>query len=492
MKLSLIIFTILSVQISFGQNEEDALRYSKTSLGGTARNLGMGGAMTALGGDYSTTLKNPASTGKFIKSNFSFTSFVEQNVSSVSFRENTQSTDIFNYKLGNLSYLKAYELNPNNYNNWVGVQLGIGYNRTQSFNKQFTYSGTGSGSIIDYFIVEAGDTDPDFIYNDYRYSSGLAYDNFIIDPYLDENSNIYYDSDKAGNSKQIRSVSQSGGMGEINFSISGNYKNKLLIGASVNAVTLNYDTQFNHSETFEDTLSGIQHIDYSGYLNVTGSGINLRIGTVFMPYDYIRIGLAIETPTRLVVHENFGNDILNEATFGTYQPTSEWKPTGAFDYIVITPFKANLSLGLIDKRLGSIGMEFEVVDYSMTSMRSLPNSGVNFYPFDIENTQIENLYTNTFNFKVGAEGRITQQLYVRAGYAIFGSAYKKEKNVYSPPIQNYTGGIGYNFGSAYLDFAAVFQNDKFDHIAYSPDIEGSTARVNNLNKQFVLTFGLRF
>ncbi|MFD1552805.1 hypothetical protein DNU06_08435 [Putridiphycobacter roseus] len=491
MKVTLSIFILLLMPLAYGQNEEDALRYSSESLGGTARNIGMGGAMTALGGDYSATLKNPAAIGKFIKSNFSFTSFVEQNVSETSFRGNIQSQDIFNYKLGNLSYVKAYELNPRNYNNWMGVQLGIGYNRKQSFNKSFSYNGSGSGSIIDYFIVEAGNTDPDLIYGENRYSAGLAYDNYVIDPYIND-SGIYYDSDKSGDSKQSRRFTESGGMGEVNFSISGNYNNKLLVGASLNIVTLNYDSRFTHNESFADTSSSIQTLDYSGYLNVNGSGVNLRIGTVFMPYDFIRIGLAIETPTRLVVHEKFGNDMRNESVYGIYETDNETQPTGAFDYIVITPFKANLSIGLIDKKLGSIGMELEVVDYSMANMKSLPNADLDFYSFNTENAQIENLYNNTFNFKIGAEGRITNQLYLRAGYAIFGSAYKDEKNVYAPPIQNYTGGIGYNFGSTYIDFAAVFQQENFNHVAYSPDIEGSIAGVKNLKKQFVLTFGARF
>ena len=492
MKVTLSFFVLLSFNLAFGQNEEDALRYSTESLGGTARNLGMGGAMTALGGDYSTTLKNPAAIGKFIKSNFSFTSFVEQNVTDASFRGNVQSQDIFNYKLGNLSYVKAYELNPNTYNGWMGVQLGIGYNRKQSFNKQFSYTGTGPGSIIDYFIAEAGSTDPNLIYSQYRYSAGLAYDNYVIDPYYSDDSTIFYASDKRGDARQTRNVTQSGGMGEINFSISGNYKNKLLLGASLNAVTLNYDAQFNHTERFDDDNSSILSINYTGYLNVNGSGVNLRVGTVYMPYDFIRIGLAVETPTRLVVHEKFGNNLINKSIFETYRPEVGSEPTGGLDYIIITPFKANFSLGLIDKKLGSLGMEFEIVDYSMANMKSLPNSGINYYPFSAENNQIENLYTNTFNFKVGAEGRITNQLYIRGGYAIFGSAYKSEKNVYAPAIQNYTGGIGYNFGSSYLDFAAVFQQDKFNHIAYSPEIEGSTATINNLKKQFVLTFGVRF
>lgn len=475
------------------QNEEDALRYSQESLGGTARNISMAGAMTALGGDYSSTLKNPAASGRFSKNNFSFTTFIENNQTNAEFQEKNFEVSTNKLKLGNISYLKAYSLDPKKYNGWAGIQLGMGYNRKQSFNNSFTYSGESNGSIVDYFIAEAGNVPPNSTSNLNPFSAGLAYEAYVIDPYptTNDSTDYYYSSGAVGKSKHSRTVTNEGGMGELNFSLSGNYKNKLLIGGSFNVVTLNYDSRFSHQETFSDSASWITQLDYSGYLQANGTGMNARVGLIYIPFEFIRIGASIETPTRLSINEKFGNDMTNTSISGIITP-SNGAPSGANDYIVRTPMRANFSLGLVSKKLGSIGAELELIDYRKAHMKSPINQGTSFYSYNDENKQIDNLYQSTFNLKFGAEARLSKQLYLRGGYAIFGSAYKPEKGVFDKPIQNFTGGIGYNFGSVYLDFATMFTKLNSEHYAYSPEIEGSTSFIQNNKKQFILSFGYRF
>ena len=54
--------------VSLAQNTDDAIRYSQTITGGTALSAGMGGAIGALGGDYSVASVNPAGLGLYRKS----------------------------------------------------------------------------------------------------------------------------------------------------------------------------------------------------------------------------------------------------------------------------------------------------------------------------------------------------------------------------------------------------------------------------------------
>ena len=63
----------LSLLISNAQNETDALRFSQTFPGGTARTIGMSGAFGAFGGDFSTLSINPAGIGVYRSSEFSIT-----------------------------------------------------------------------------------------------------------------------------------------------------------------------------------------------------------------------------------------------------------------------------------------------------------------------------------------------------------------------------------------------------------------------------------
>ena len=59
---------------AFSQNELDALRYSNDGLQGTARAIGVGGAMSAVGADLSAAALNPAGLGlyQFSDLNLSF------------------------------------------------------------------------------------------------------------------------------------------------------------------------------------------------------------------------------------------------------------------------------------------------------------------------------------------------------------------------------------------------------------------------------------
>ena len=51
---------------------ESALMFARTKPAGSARILGLGGSQTALGGDYSSALSNPAGLGMFNRSEFTF------------------------------------------------------------------------------------------------------------------------------------------------------------------------------------------------------------------------------------------------------------------------------------------------------------------------------------------------------------------------------------------------------------------------------------
>ena len=71
------IFTVLAIFVngltSFAQDTYDAARFASSDLNGTARFVGMGGALSALGGDISVMGTNPAGTALFRKNEASFT-----------------------------------------------------------------------------------------------------------------------------------------------------------------------------------------------------------------------------------------------------------------------------------------------------------------------------------------------------------------------------------------------------------------------------------
>ena len=138
-RFTLLALTLLSSGIVIAQNEDDALRYSMNYFGGTARNISTAGALSAMGGDFGNASQNPAGLGRLTKSNFSFTANLELPNATASFYGTETKDSRVGGNVGNFSYVKAYTLDPNRFNNWYGVQLGIGMNRIKSFNDQFNY-----------------------------------------------------------------------------------------------------------------------------------------------------------------------------------------------------------------------------------------------------------------------------------------------------------------------------------------------------------------
>jgi len=64
-----LIFIAFTIQLQ-AQTAADALRYSLLEVGGTARTVGVGGGIGALGADYSVLSTNPAGLAAFRTNEF--------------------------------------------------------------------------------------------------------------------------------------------------------------------------------------------------------------------------------------------------------------------------------------------------------------------------------------------------------------------------------------------------------------------------------------
>jgi long-subunit fatty acid transport protein len=489
------VFLLILASNSIAQNEEDALRYSQNFIGGTARNISMAGAMTALGGDFSAVSQNPAAMGRFSKHNFVFTPMVENNISNSNYygSENRYVTN--SVKIGNISYLKAYDLTSGgtdieSNNGWYGLQMGVGYNRLNSFNKTEYYKGDVDSSIIHSFIKTANGTSPANIFNYFPWDAGLAYDVYAIDA---DTFNTY-STELYGRTNQERTIHSKGGIGEYSFAISGNYKDKFLIGGTFNINRVKYETRFNHTENYLDSSSWLNSLEYLGNLTTKGYGVNAKLGLIYLPTDNIRLGFALHTPTMYQLKDTWGND-MQTRTDDPNNPIkfvkTEYKPTGEYDYIVKTPLKANFSAGFIIKKMMSIGAEVEYLNFSGSKLRSVPESDAP-YSFTAENEQIGNVYTQSFNFKIGTEFRINPMFYLRAGYAYFQSPYTKGSGVNTSATQFITGGGGVNFGQLYLDLAIAQKSNNYEYFGYDPTLNGSNASFINKNTTASISVGYRF
>jgi hypothetical protein len=74
MKTIILILTLFSLTYCIGQTSSDALRYSYLHpVTGTARTIGIGSSIGALGGDFSSVSINPAGIAMYRSSEFTIT-----------------------------------------------------------------------------------------------------------------------------------------------------------------------------------------------------------------------------------------------------------------------------------------------------------------------------------------------------------------------------------------------------------------------------------
>ena len=75
MKRSNYILSLCALFLALGAtlHAQDVQRFSERQIIGTARYVGMGGAMTAIGGDPSAVLDNPAGLGLYRRSEIALT-----------------------------------------------------------------------------------------------------------------------------------------------------------------------------------------------------------------------------------------------------------------------------------------------------------------------------------------------------------------------------------------------------------------------------------
>ena len=192
--LTLLIFNF-TVFVS-AQSVVDALRFSQTETASTARMAGIGGGMSALGGEFSVINVNPAGLAIYRSSEFSITpSFDIRNTTGIlPGTGNSAMDDRANtFSFSNVGLV--FNSRPNG--KWKTSNFAIGFNRIADFREDFSFRGQSSGSIADQFLelsfdsngqpIPAGQLDDFF--------AGPALDAGAILEFLEDGILVAYEND---------------------------------------------------------------------------------------------------------------------------------------------------------------------------------------------------------------------------------------------------------------------------------------------------------
>jgi len=474
--ISLITFMVTGLA---AQNEQDVLRYSFIQTGGTTRSLSMGGALGAVGGDFSTLSINPAGLGIYRSGEFALTTDYSSFSSTADFLGNSRKDNA--YKMGISHFGLVIPLGTNNENSGIkGLTFGVGYNKLKDYGQEIYMKGTNnSSSLVDEFVASANNTKGNWDH----FSDGLAWETYLID-YDSVLGRYYSDFDYANYGQmQKRTVSTRGSLGEYDFSLGLNLSDKLYFGATLGVQHVYYSEDWVHTEADENNVIGyFDSFTYRNKLKTTGNGVNLKLGLLARPSEFLRIGASVQTPTALKLHDNFTSYMTAVLDDGLITNNSDYN--GEFDYTITTPFKATGSVAFIYKQYGLISLDYEFVDYSTGKLSTSEGAST----FDDANDAVSLRYKATSNIRVGAELRLLSNYYVRGGYAFYGSPYVSDEPNANNNLNTFSAGLGYRDENYYIDLG--FSHSDMNQYYY---LYGNTsANVANCLTRFSATIGFKF
>lgn len=482
--------SLLVATLSFAQNEADALRYSRGYFGGTARYESMAGAFGALGADISVMNTNPAGLARFTQNQFSI-GINNAFLSSQSVYNGTNARDKgYAFTLSNLGFVASIDRTYKG-KGWHNIQFGFSYNRTRDYQNRQYYEGQNFNSLLEVFAAEGAGVDPTQIFDYKPFTTALAWDTYALD--WDATNQMYIPRLTMGDMYHKRTLVTKGGVSDYNISFSANYIGKLYLGGSLGIKSIRYEHHYAHEESLLDTVGvSLRSFTYNYGQKTKGTGINLKIGAIYLPIDNLRFGLAVHTPTLISFKENWSSNMTAIHSGTTYSTPQENQPEGSYSYKVISPLKIIGSVAYIAFSRLAIDVDMTFTSYSWSKLKSKKNPSVPYYGFQQENKAIKDLYRSVVNLQIGAEFAATSNLFFRAGFAFYPSPYKKSVDGSLGNTVFYTAGLGYKWRHFYVDLSYKLQQGKRNYYAFNlADIKNLT-QFKNARNNIALSFGFRF
>lgn len=391
-KILLILFLAYSLSpIAYSQ---DVQRFAERSTIGTARYVGMGGAMTAIGGDPSAAMVNPAGLGLYRRSEISVS--IDETI------DNTQqvgSNDTYQrtrFAAPQISAIWAWGNSQKQrglvYNNFM-----FSHNRLATFNRDIVVKGAGMGMVptICNITNDEGGVSEEFLVNkpwdnvEIGWLSILGYEAYLIDPI--ENNKWKPAVDFTDGSL---SISETGTSDQYTISWAGNIGNQWYIGIGLNIPTINYTK---HTSLREENKQNSSSAELKSMFHVSGVGVSGSFGLIYRPIQALRIGASLQTPTILSLSRQSTGDMYSTIAGQKYEVLTP--ESGVMDIDIASPLRTSVSVA---GQLGKIGLIAVQYDYAHSN-------------------EMEDIHT----LRIGAEAQMTRGLFLNAGY-VYESSFMKE------------------------------------------------------------------
>lgn len=503
MKRILYILFLLPLGLN-AQNMYNVASFFENDLVGTARFIGMGGSMSALGADLSTMSTNPAGIAMFRSNDFSFTGALDVNTNKSVYEGSKSSTVRSNAYIGNTSFVIASEREDSDLQ---FLNFGFGYRHKNNLSGAFDMYGASNGYSQQYVFEN--------LYNskqfDYLNIKSSMYDTFSYSwlPLLAADAGLYDETGEnfltypdtmlvwAPNELAFYEETR-GGVHAIDFNLSANIKDRVYLGATIGISVVDYNRYTEYREIYGRDIYVLEN-----NLFLDGTGFDIKLGAIIRPFKYspFKVGLALHTPTWYSLNQSSSASILGPS--GIRYSTTDKE---LFDGVLSTnssfrtPWRVNASMGYTFGTYLALNAEYEYVDY--TKGKFVGNGKL----VKAQNEEIVYNMQAQHNVRVGAEVNISG-FAVRAGYnystaPFLQGAYKELYNAAvtetSTDYMNRFGknvatfGFGYRGSLCYWDFAYKLDIQKAEFYPfYDYDFVNPGATVRQMNHSIVATVGLR-
>ncbi len=519
MKKNLLLLSLLTSTIIYAQVPEDAIRYSFYPQSGTARNLAIGGAMGSLGGDLNATFVNPAGLGFYKTGEFILTPGFFLNNNKVNFRETNSQNKKNSFGFGTSGLVLGYGSRGKKN---VSNALSFAVTQTANFNNHIQYSGLNNySSFSEQFAEEFAKSgysidDVLTVNSPLPYTSAPALYTYLIDTV--NINGIYqvkgvpeYILDAGQALRQEMNKTTKGGITEIAVGFAHNNNDKWYWGATIAVPIIRYNSNmhFKESDTSSNGSNGFKQFEYTDDFTTKGVGANLKLGIIYRPQEYIRLGLAIHTPSFMSLSDTRTSN-LNVQLEKPYWPTQDTtiavssqdftnSQPGKSHYAQNTPFKAILSASYVFREIENVKKQraFISVDIEYVNHRGSKFNSENEEPTDDEknyykalNKVIKAEYKGNFNFRLGGELKFNVFM-ARLGFAYYGNPYKDA--AYKARRMLLSGGLGYRNKGMFIDLTYVHAMSKDVDFPYRLEDRANTyATLKQQRGNVVATLGFKF
>jgi hypothetical protein len=510
-KILFIAFGSIAITSVQAQEPADALRFSWQPQGATARIQAVGGAMGSLGGDVTATFVNPAGLAFYKTGDFVFTPQYRFGKAKSTYLGRTEKEKTNQFSWGTTGFVFG---SGDGKSRVRSSAISLVYNRTADFNSNILYRGqTNQSSYSQKFLEEIQRNnvkDGNSLSSDYPYGSSLAFNTYWIDTVGGgTNGNFQFQSRSANilstGLNQENTVENSGGIDEVALGFAANIRDKWLLGGSFGVPYLHYKRIAKFVEA-DATPNGFNNFNYAMVdetLHTTGFGFNIKLGAIYKPSEFWRLGLAFHTPTFFTLTDSYETSITADVEKGSllsdYSLDYTNNEPSEFKYSYLTPFKAIGSISYVLREIqdvtrqkGFLTLDVEYVNYKASSFSSADETSDQSTTDYLQklNKAIDNAYKGTFNFRAGGELKFTT-IMVRLGAAYYGNPYQNIHGEKGSKL-NLSGGLGYRNKGFFVDLTYVHAMNKDVDYAYRlANGPYSGASIKDTRGNVLLTVGFK-